>query len=210
MKSIVRKTKDNSGATIIMALLFMLVCVMISTALIAASGSAARDVNNQREQQKAYLAVSSAIDIMRHDIENTKVYKKFNPEDPNSLLPIDEEEEAAFIPLLQTALENAQSEENMKMEGALLTCDGPGADDLKVQFDFSMDKESYKIVIKCRADKTDKEESSTAGENSVTGEGGQSDKKGKPLYSMTATFKKKYYKDDYYTWKLSSITKGEG
>ena len=144
MKSIVRKTKDNSGVTIIMALLFMLVCVLVSTVLLATAGTASRDVSRQREQQQAYLAVSSAIDLMKNDIENCEF-----SEEQNAVVVKDggSPEEAAFIPLLDAAVEAAGkgSETTRSFE---MKC---GKEKLDVQVSFKMTK-TYRIKLTCSAD----------------------------------------------------------
>jgi len=140
MKSIARKTKDNSGATIIMALLFMLICVMVGAILLATAGTAARDVSHQRDQQKAYLAVSSAVSLLKSDIENCKFYKGYDPEKLEVRVS---EKGAAFTPLLKTALGNAKNGKDTDPVSFTLSC----GDVEKVYVDFSM-------TAKCRIEVT--------------------------------------------------------
>ena len=185
MKSIVRKTKDNSGATIIMALLFMLVCVMISVVLIAQAGSVAGSIPAQREQQKAYLAVSSAVDLLKNDIENYRFDKELGAD---SLEMISDGSDA-IKPLLEATLTG------YKQGSFLLNCEP--YNDLKVKVDYELnmkgsdgkETKNYRIVLTC---------SSEAKES------------GKPLYSMKAKFiaRSDETKDSYSKWVLSSISKG--
>lgn len=142
MKSIVRKTKDNSGVTIIMALLFMLVCVLVSTVLLATAGTASRDVSRQREQQQAYLAVSSAIDLMKNDIENCRYIVK-----EEYAAVVDENKPAAFNSLLKDAAiaagKGTETTRSFEMK-----C---GKEKLDVQVSFKMTK-TYRIKLTCSAD----------------------------------------------------------
>lgn len=141
MKSIIRKTKDNSGATIIMALLFMLICVMISTVLLATAGTASRDVSRQREQQRAYLAVSSAINVLKDEIESCKFSKNF---DPDTLVNT-KTGSAPSLLLLKTALGNAKSEKATDTSFQL-SCNGN--EDLNVNVRFKM-TEGCRIYLTC-------------------------------------------------------------
>ena len=189
MKSIVRKTKDNSGATIIMALLFMLVCVMISAVLIAQSGSVAGSIPAQREQQKAYLAVSSAIGFLKNDIENYRFDKDLGAD---SLEQINTEGGSGAIkPLLEAALDDEHPHKTGSFD---LSCDV--SDDLKVKVKYELnigddEKETmnYRIVLTCSSEAKESENA---------------------LYSMEAKFKieSDETKDSYSKWVLSSISKG--
>ena len=180
MKSIVRKTKDNSGVTIIMALLFMLVCVLVSTVLLATAGTASRDVRRQRDQQQAYLAVSSAVDFIRNDICNCKY--QTDPEVQVSAISSAASEEIAFGELLRTALLDPEREKRPYTNSFDLTVENKPGLDVTVQF--SMDKNNA-ITVTCKS------------KNTEPGTG----------YQMTARFRRHSFNDSY-TWKLSSVSKG--
>ncbi len=63
-----RKLKSNRGASIIIALLVLLVCVTAgAAALTAASANAGRYTHMRRDQQR-YLAVSSAVKLVREEL----------------------------------------------------------------------------------------------------------------------------------------------
>lgn len=65
MHAVKEKLQSRRGASILMALLFLLVAMMVSVVIIAAAVSAAKSVRSDREQQQAYLTVSSAAGLMR-------------------------------------------------------------------------------------------------------------------------------------------------
>lgn len=56
--------KNNSGATILMALLL----ILLATAVLTAAVSAARHLRSDREAQQNYLTVSSAAELIRDSI----------------------------------------------------------------------------------------------------------------------------------------------
>ena len=183
MKSIVRKTKDNSGVTIIMALLFMPLCVLVSTVLLATAGTASRDISRQRDQQKAYLAVSSAIDFIKNDICNCKY--QLDPEVQVMAVSSDKEREIAFSNLLKEVLQAPEREEGSVSRSFGLTV--PGYSELNVRVNFTMDV-SDGITVTC--------ESNSEGLDAA--------------YKMTAHFRKDTFNEDssWDTWELSSVSKG--
>ena len=60
-----KKLKSGAGATILMALLFFLVAVMVSTVIISAAITATQTLRARREAQQAYLTCSSAAQYIR-------------------------------------------------------------------------------------------------------------------------------------------------
>ena len=68
MESAAKKLKNSRGASIILALVFLLVCVMVgSSVLMAASSNAGRSRSNRQEQQ-LYLFLSSALQLVEDDL----------------------------------------------------------------------------------------------------------------------------------------------
>ena len=65
MNAAQKKLKSGSGATILMALLFFLVAVMVSTVIISAAITATQTLRSRREAQQAYLTCSSAAQYIR-------------------------------------------------------------------------------------------------------------------------------------------------
>ena len=63
-----KRLKNNSGATILMALLLILLATAVGAAVLTAAVSAARHLRSDREAQQNYLAVSSAAELIRDSI----------------------------------------------------------------------------------------------------------------------------------------------
>ena len=77
-----KRLKNNSGATILMALLLILLATAVGAAVLTAAVSAARHLRSDREAQQNYLTVSSAAELIRDSITGqtyqrtlTKYYK---------------------------------------------------------------------------------------------------------------------------------------
>lgn len=74
MNSIQRKLNSKRGASMILVLALFLICVMVSSVIIG-TASAGVSRNAQRaEQQKGYLAVSSASNLIVEELEHLGVY----------------------------------------------------------------------------------------------------------------------------------------
>ena len=69
MQAIRRKLNSQRGASMLMALLLMLVGIMVSAVIISAA-TAAVNKRSEKEQQQAYLAVSSAAKLVRDDFQS--------------------------------------------------------------------------------------------------------------------------------------------
>ena len=70
-----KRLKNNSGATILMALLLILLSTAVGAAVLTAAVSAARHLRSDREAQQNYLTVSSAAELIRDSI-NRQTYKR--------------------------------------------------------------------------------------------------------------------------------------
>ena len=70
-----KKVKNNSGATILMALLLILLATAVGAAVLTAAVSAARHLRSDREAQQNYLTVSSAAELIRDSI-NGQTYQR--------------------------------------------------------------------------------------------------------------------------------------
>lgn len=74
LEALYKKQKSNRGASMILALALLLVCVMVSSVILAAASSGASR-NAQREmQQRGYLAISSASDLIMTELEQIGTY----------------------------------------------------------------------------------------------------------------------------------------
>ena len=63
-----KKLKNNSGATILMALLLILLAMAVGAAILTAAVRAAHHMKSDREAQQNYLTVSSAAELIRDSI----------------------------------------------------------------------------------------------------------------------------------------------
>ena len=71
MKELSKKLHNTSGASMLLALLFLFFCLTVgAVVLTAASASAGRTARNRQDQQN-YLAVESAAMLLREDMEGT-------------------------------------------------------------------------------------------------------------------------------------------
>lgn len=73
------KRNSESGKTILMALLVVLVAVALGAAILTSAASAARHVNSDRRAQQNYLTVSSAAALLRGAMEGsvyTRTYEE--------------------------------------------------------------------------------------------------------------------------------------
>ena len=70
MDKILKKLHSQRGETMLMALLLFLVGVMVSAVILAAAISAESDAKAAREEQQAYLTVSSAAELFRDAIQS--------------------------------------------------------------------------------------------------------------------------------------------
>ena len=70
MGKILKKLHSQRGETMLMALLLSLVGVMVSAVILAAAISAESDAKAAREEQQAYLTVSSAAELFRDAIQS--------------------------------------------------------------------------------------------------------------------------------------------
>ena len=71
-----KKLRSERGASILMALVLLLLASMVSAVILTAATSAARRVRNDREAQQDYLTVSSAAEMIRDSIQADRYYRK--------------------------------------------------------------------------------------------------------------------------------------
>lgn len=76
MGALKRKLHSRSGATLLMALLLLLVAVMVSTVIISAANTATASLKTRRDNQQAYLTVSSAAEYLRDSLLGEPGYSR--------------------------------------------------------------------------------------------------------------------------------------
>lgn len=68
-----RKLKDNSGASILLALLFFLLCALAGSVVLAAGSAAAGRMKDVNAKEQAYLSVISAAELLREEIDGKSI-----------------------------------------------------------------------------------------------------------------------------------------
>lgn len=81
MEALRKKLNSSRGASILMALLFLLVCMMVGASVLMAAASNAGKIRSNREEQQKYLTLSSALTLICDELESMKyvgeyAYKK--------------------------------------------------------------------------------------------------------------------------------------
>lgn len=80
MKKIREKLRSESGASILLALLFFLLCAMVGASVLMAAASNAGKSRSNREEQQKYLTLSSALQLVCDELTDghTKYIAKYN------------------------------------------------------------------------------------------------------------------------------------
>lgn len=93
MGAMKKKLYSRSGATLLMALLLLLVAVMVSTVIISAANTATFSLKTRRDNQQAYLTVSSAAEYLRDALLEEDGYSRSfvrrywgNPDDESTFV----------------------------------------------------------------------------------------------------------------------------
>ena len=68
MKKLRGKLNSENGAVIVIALLFFLVCALVAAVIVAAASMNAGRIEKRYDEQKAYLAASSAAQLLQEDL----------------------------------------------------------------------------------------------------------------------------------------------
>ncbi len=68
-----RKCKSQKGATLIFALFGFMVAAMVCVTIVSAAASNANRVKNQTDEEKAYLAVSSAANVVISSMQDLEI-----------------------------------------------------------------------------------------------------------------------------------------
>lgn len=74
MNAIQRKLNSNKGSSILLAMSLVLICVMVSSVVITAASSGSSRNKERIKSQQAYLAVSSAADLLMDEMKNIGTY----------------------------------------------------------------------------------------------------------------------------------------
>lgn len=72
-----KKWNSSRGASILMALLFLLVCMMVGASVLMAASSNAGKIKSNREEQQKYLTLSSALTLICDELESVEYVGKY-------------------------------------------------------------------------------------------------------------------------------------
>lgn len=78
MKRAAEKLNSRRGASILLALTFVLVCVMVGVSILSAAASNAGRTRSNHEEQQLYLSLSSALQLVADDLANASYTPKVN------------------------------------------------------------------------------------------------------------------------------------
>lgn len=81
MRRIGRKLKSENGVSILLALLFFLVCIMVGASVLMAAASNAGKTRSNKQEEQAYLALSSALKLVTDDLTAAPYYGKYQYEE---------------------------------------------------------------------------------------------------------------------------------
>lgn len=73
-----KKLHSSRGASILLALLFLLVCMMVGASVLMAAVSNAGKLRSNREEQQKYLTLSSALTLMCGELERVEYVGKYS------------------------------------------------------------------------------------------------------------------------------------
>lgn len=72
MEALRRKWNSSRGASILLALLFLLVCMMVGASVLMAAASNAGKIRSNREEQQKYFTLSSALTLLCDEIQEAE------------------------------------------------------------------------------------------------------------------------------------------
>lgn len=163
-----RKLHSKRGATMLLALVILLVSTVVSTLLLTAATSAVRRVRDTKTQQQGWLTISSAEGLLRGgitaDSRTTTLTSTIYPDDTTE--DIEEETPCAgvFAPLLTAALSAADAGHSYQKTFRICA---PEQRDVRVDFTMDTDRAiravltledpalPYQMVLLLRPQRTD-------------------------------------------------------
>lgn len=77
MRQLIQKLRGQSGASILLALLFLLVCMLAAATVLMAAVSNAGKIRSNYDEQQRYLALSSAFRLVAEELAEAKYTGKY-------------------------------------------------------------------------------------------------------------------------------------
>ena len=92
MKQLRKKLHSQNGASILLALLFLLVCMMAAASILMAAVSNAGKIRSNYEEQQQYLALSSAIRLVSSQLERAAYQGRYTVTQWTEVLTVTKED----------------------------------------------------------------------------------------------------------------------
>lgn len=80
MEALKKKFKSSGGASLLIAMMFMLVCMTVGVSVFMAADANAGKAASNRDEQKKYLALSSAVKLLVDELESVEFYGVYSYE----------------------------------------------------------------------------------------------------------------------------------
>lgn len=77
MEALRKKWNSSRGASILLALLFLLVCMMVGASVLMAAASNAGKIRSNREEQQKYFTLSSALTLLCDEIQEAEYVGRY-------------------------------------------------------------------------------------------------------------------------------------
>lgn len=90
MKNLSQKLHSQRGASILLALLFLLICMMVAASVLMAAASNAGKIRSNYDEQQRYLALSSALRLAAGELERAKYYGRYTVNEWTEVLTVTE------------------------------------------------------------------------------------------------------------------------
>ena len=91
MNALKNKWRSRRGASVVLALLFLLVCMMVGSSVLMAAASNAGKIKSNREEQQKYLTLSSALELVGGKLETMRYTGRYRYESDETISPNPEE-----------------------------------------------------------------------------------------------------------------------
>ena len=142
------KLSSESGATLILALVFFLLCAVAGSVILVAGSGAAGRLADVKDDQQAYYSVTSAARLMKAEIAKQEYAVNTVTGAVSKTGKYDASKKAALEGLIKQGLQTVKTTQG-KYEINDCTLESNDNSKLNVKFDFSMDTGyAIKILIK--------------------------------------------------------------
>lgn len=90
METLQKKLHSQRGASILLALLFLLACMMVAASVLMAAVSNAGKIRSNYDEQQRYLALSSALRLVAEELEQAKYRGRYTVKEWTEVLTVTE------------------------------------------------------------------------------------------------------------------------